>query len=171
MFADKLRLYPVDLEDFAAISFHISNERRVRRRPPRGCARPCFVSLQHGRDSIGEPARIEVVSCEPGIAGVTRPHIERLERGQLAVSASRTLETNCISLWMSLPFESQRMHLRVRDLLRERIGQSARQRQRTPAGNGSENKQRLGLLISVAEFANVRQRLFNGYSTTSLNRI
>src|SRR6266404_1689729 len=69
--SDKLGLYPVDSEDFAAISLHVSDERRVRRRPPRGCARPCFVSLQHGRDSIGAPARIEVVSCEPGIAGAS----------------------------------------------------------------------------------------------------
>jgi hypothetical protein len=35
------------------------------------------------------------------------------------------------------------------------------------AGDGSENKLRLALPISAAESANVRRRLFNGYSTTS----
>jgi hypothetical protein len=39
------------------------------------------------------------------------------------------------------------------------------------AGDESENKLLLGLLMRVAEFANVRRRLFNGYSTTSPKRV
>jgi hypothetical protein len=39
------------------------------------------------------------------------------------------------------------------------------------AGDGNENKLRLGLTIKLAEFANVHRRLFNGYSTTCLEPI